>query len=197
MKSVLIIFLFFTTSILSQKNITKLNQEQKFISDVELAIIESINEHRVKLKDSSVIVKRDPILDSASAYQNQFLKDLNSNETNGFVIAHHQDKVICGRTYKGNNKIITFSDERVAKFDHEKKYNISWEIIFVLGGSSGIAENPNRNEKYLANYILNAWLNSEGHRSVVEALKLTDIGVSFFINHDSDTICAVALMSRK
>lgn len=193
MKILLLTLLLVSNFIFSQKN----NADLLFISEIEKSIIEVINEHRIKLKDSSLIIKRESILDSASNYHNEYLKILNGDKLNRFCILHTEYRVIDGLTYTGSNEILTYSDDRVLKFDKEKKFYNVKEIIFAIGALSEIKDNPNRSSKIIANYILNSWLNSKDHKSSVESILVNKIGVSVYFNTESNTLCVVSVLSNK
>ena len=188
------LFLLLTSASFSQKKDTH-DSISKFILEIENSIIESINEHRSK--NSIITVNRESVLDSASSYHNEYLNFLNGDNSKSFGISHTEYKSIDGLTYTGNNKILQFSDDRVLNFDKEKQfYNVN-EIIFAIGGLSRIIDNPNTNSKNLADYVLNAWLNSKGHKYTVENSKLNKIGVSVYFNIESNTLCVVSVLSNK
>ena len=188
------LFLLLTSTSFSQKKYTH-DSISKFILEIENSIIESINEHRSK--NSIITVNRESVLDSASSYHNEYLKVLNGGDKNRFWITHVESKSMDGLTYTGNNKILQFSDDRVLKFDEEKKFNNVNEIIFAMKGLSGIIDNPNKNFKNLANYILKKWLDSKDHKYTVENSRLNKIGVSVYFNTELNALCVVSVLSNK
>lgn len=188
------LFLLLTSSSFSQKKDTH-DSISKFILEIENSIIESINEHRSK--NNIITVNRESVLDSASSYHNEYLKVLNGGEKNRFWITHVESKSMDGLTYTGNNKILQSSDDRVLKFDEEKKFNNVNEIIFATKGLSGIIDNPNKNLKNLANYILKKWLDSKDHKYTVENSRLNKIGISVYFNIELNTLCVVSVLSNK
>ena len=188
------LFLLLTSTSFSQKKYTH-DSISKFILEIENSIIESINEHRSK--NSIITVNRESVLDSASSYHNEYLKVLNGDNSKSFYISHVEVKYVDQLYYAGNNDILKHSDERVLKFDEEKKFYNDYEIIFGIGGLSRIINNPDRSSKIISNYILNEWINSKGHKSVVEDRNLDRIGVSVYFNTESNTLCVVSVLSNK
>ena len=188
------LFLFLSLFSFSQKKDTH-DSISRFILDIENSIVESINEHRSK--NSIITVNRESVLDSASSYHNEYLKVLNGDNSKRFLITHGESSSIDGLTYYGNNDILQFSDDRVLKFDKENKFNNVYEIIFVTGGLVNIIDNPNKNSKKWADYILKSWLESKGHKYTVENNRLNKIGVSVYFNTESNTLCVVSVLTNK
>jgi uncharacterized protein YkwD len=188
------LFLFLSLFSFSQKK-DRHDSISKFISDLENSIIESINEHRTK--NNIITVNRESVLDSASSYHNEYLKVLNGDNSKSFYISHTEVRTVDKLTYVGDNEILKTSDDRVLKFDKENKFNNVYEIIFGIGGLSRIINNPDRSEKIISNYVLNAWLNSKGHKYTVENSRLNKIGVSVYFNTESNTLCVVSVLSNK
>jgi uncharacterized protein YkwD len=178
----------------SQKKDTQ-DSISKFILDIENSIVESINEHRTK--NNIITVNRESVLDSASNYHNEYLKILNGDNSKSFYISHVEVKYVDQLYYNGNKDILKHSDERVLKFDEGGKFYNEYEIIFAIGGLSRIINNPDRSSKIISNYVLNAWLNSKGHKSVVEDRNLDRIGVSVYFNTESNSLCVVSVLSNK
>ena len=188
------LFLFLSLFSFSQKKDTH-DSISRFILEIENSIIESINEHRSK--NSIITVNRESVLDSASKYHNEYLKVLNGDNLKSFYISHVEVKCVDQLYYTGNEDILKHSDERVLKFDEGKKFYNDYEIIFAMGGLSRILNNPDRDSKIISNYILNAWINSKGHKSVVEDRNLDRIGVSVYFNTESNSLCVVSVLSNK
>lgn len=188
------LFLFLSLFSFSQKKDTH-DSISKFILSLENSIIESINEHRSK--NNIITVNRESVLDSASSYHNEYLKVLNGDNSKSFGIVHFESIKIDNLTYVGSNKILIMPKDRVLKFDEEKKFNNVNEIIFAMKGLSGIIDNPNKNSKKLAEYILKKWLDSKDHKCVVENSRLSKIGVSVFFNTELNTLCVVSVLSNK
>jgi uncharacterized protein YkwD len=188
------LFLFLSLFSFSQKKDTH-DSISRFILEIENSIIESINEHRSK--NSIITVNRESVLDSASSYHNEYLKVLNGDNSKSFYISHTEVRSVDKLTYVGDNEILKTSDDRVLKFDKENKFNNVYEIIFGIGGLSRIINNPNRSAKIISNYVLNAWLNSKGHKYTVENCNLNKIGVSVYFNTESNTLCVVSVLSNK
>ena len=189
------LFLFLSLFSFSQKN-NKLNEEQKFIRDLEIGIIEAINNHRINLKDSSEILSRESVLDSASSYHNEYLKILNFDSKNSFSIIHDQSKNVDDLVYYGSNQILPSFMDRVSKFDTNKKFYASTEIIFCAMGLKQTMENPDKDIKVISNQVLTSWLNSKGHKQAVESFR-TKIGMSVYLNHESNAICVVSVLANK
>jgi hypothetical protein len=195
MKTFLLSLILLLTSFSVSQTKKKYNDLSVFISDIENAVIESINEHRSK--NNLITLKRESVLDSASSYHNKYLKVLNGDNLKSFYISHVEVKCVDQLYYTGNEDILKHSDERVLKFDEGKKFYNDYEIIFAIGGLSRILNNPDRDSKIISNYILNAWINSKGHKSVVEDRNLDRIGVSVYFNTESNSLCVVSVLSNK
>jgi hypothetical protein len=87
--------------------------------------------------------------------------------------------------------------DMIPLMDKENKFNNVYEIIFVTGGLVNIIDNPNKNSKKWADYILKSWLESKGHKYTVENNRLNKIGVSVYFNTESNTLCVVSVLTNK
>lgn len=178
MKNIILILILFL-------NFFSFTQKLQFTElEMENYVLEELNIYRNSLNDTLVPLKRVSILDSACRYHNEFLKNVNKNFKNKFGITHTEEKIAGDLIYTGSNKLLFGPSDRVSKYDTEKKFQNTAEVLHCRGGLNGLKKNPYQNPKLIAKLIIQSFMDSPAHNKILTKNFRKYVGISIYFCGD-------------
>jgi hypothetical protein len=169
MKKLIVIFLFSAFTSNAQATFTNLDS-------IEYYFIQALDVYRKQTYPTIPDLIISDTLSKACDHHTRYLINmLSADEMNG-IIGHNEKRETSGLTYRGHDTLIDQPVDRVDYYDPLNIFGIYGEVVHCRGTYENVFAFIS--QKKMAEQLLQSFLNSPGHKEVLDIFEYTHIGIS-------------------